>query len=1059
VLQPLGSQTIETRRGADDVVGRPAEVQALTREIARAHDGLACVTLEGEPGIGKTRLMAAAADLAQSAGFVVIGVAADEELHGPFLLARGLMTCAALRELTEGTPASEAVARAIGAVEGRDDPGLGTLPPEQKVLRTYDLAAVAIREAASLKPLAILIDDLQWADDDSTRLLRYVLRTTPQSPLFVSLAIRAEATAGVTEATTLLADLDRMGLLRRVRLARFPQAATGELLRRLLGGPVAPSTVATIHGQSEGVPFVAEELARAYRSGAALQNVDGTWTLGSRAERLLPSSVRTLVERRALRVPAPTRALLGEAAVLGRSFRIGDLEALRRAVPSQDASASLADDLAPAIAAGLLTERTGGSADYVFTHEQVRQVSLTALPAARRRALDAAMVELLGGDAAPDVSLAAVAQHAIAAGDLERAAALSVRAADVALRSRAPEEVLRIVESALLVATAAHDRVRLLRARDDALAMMRRSSERLETLAELGALVDALGEQDAQLDVLLRRAATFRADGDHAEAAVIARDARARAKERGAQRLELLAALELGQDLLRSDLGEGTMGIPAEADLDGAREAYSSAVQLAQATGDVSAEASATRELGVVALGRLLAAYQGLVEAGGLDRVRAELAAGATLEQIVQGGALQPDHDEAERHFQRALELFERLGDRRGVMSSVIGLAQAAWGTEIRFGFAQRIEDIRRLWTRMRSFTTETERAAADAQMLFGTAVFSLAKGAYDLALRRGEQAHRAARVLGDRTIEFAAAGIVARTHFALGEVAEAQPWIERAAAAAAAAPTVTRTGLLEVWRTECAAASGDAAATRDHLQRLLAPREQEKPAERCGFFADAALASMRLAVAQGDEPLIELSRSAADEVVTVAGSLPGHPPYGSQARAALAAAGSRGDKAAASELAIRALKDWDAAQIDDIPLALFLTLGQALATSGPPEEWERLRVRLGQSAALIAQRIVDDEIRARFFRGPDGKELVRLAGRPEGWAAAPRATAQPSEIDAADHDLLRLLADGRTNREIADALGLDTAVVAERFARLFARIQVGSRAEATALALREGIV
>src|SRR5439155_13760707 len=115
VLRPISSMTIEMHRGADDIVGRPAEVQALTREIARAHDGLACVTLEGEPGIGKTRLMVAASDLAQNDGFVVIGVAADEELHGPFLLARGLMTCAALRELTDGTAASEALARAIGA--------------------------------------------------------------------------------------------------------------------------------------------------------------------------------------------------------------------------------------------------------------------------------------------------------------------------------------------------------------------------------------------------------------------------------------------------------------------------------------------------------------------------------------------------------------------------------------------------------------------------------------------------------------------------------------------------------------------------------------------------------------------------------------------------------------------------------------------------------------------------------------------------------------------------------------------------------------------------------
>ena len=1052
--------TMETRRGADDVVGRPSEVQALAREITRAHDGLACVTLEGEPGIGKTRLMAAAADLAARAGFVVIAVAADEELHGPFLVARGLLSCAALRTATDGTPASEALARATHAVEGRDDPGLGTLAPEQKVLRTYDLAALAIREAARIQPIAILIDDLQWADDDSTRLLRYVMRTTPQSPLFLSLAIRSEATAAVTEATTLLADLDRMGLLRRIRLARFPQATTGELLRRLLGGPVAPATVAAIQGQSEGVPFVTEELARAYRSGAALQNVDGTWTLGARAERLLPSSVRTLVQRRALHVPAPTRALLGEAAVLGRVFRIADLEALRSAVPSEDASASLADDLAPAVAAGLLAEQAGGGADYAFTHDQVRQVSLAALPAARRRALDAAMVELLGGDSAPDASLGVVAQHAIAAGELERAAALSVRAAEVALRSRAPEEVLRIVESALLVATAANDRVRLLRARDDALAMLRRSSERLETLAELGALADALGDRDAALDIQLRRAAALRAEGDHAEAAAIAREARDRANERGSSHLELQADLELGQDLLRSDLGESTMGLPLEADLGGAKEAFSAAVQLAQAAGDLSAEASATRELGVVALGQLLGAYQGLVDAGGLEVMRERLAAGATPEQIVKGGALAPHHAEAQERFQRALELFEQLGDRRGVMSSVIGLAQAAWGPEIRFGFTQRIEDIRRLWTRMRSFTTETERAAAEAQMLFGVTVFGLAKGSYDLALRRGEEAYRAARVLGDRTIEFAAAGYVARVRFVLGEVTEAQPWIERAAAAAAAAPTVSRAGLLEVWRTQCAAASGDVPSTRDHLQRLLEQREGEKPAERCALLADPALAAMRLALARGAEDLVALAQAAADEVVALAESLPGHPPYASQARAVLAAlAASRGDHATAGQLCVRALKDWDAAQRDDIPLAFLLTLGEVLSGSGPEGEWDRVRLRLGQTMALIAQRTVDDEIRARFFRGPLGRELVRLAGTQEGWASAPQHASERSQLEPGDTDLLRELADGRTNREIADSLGLDIAVVAERLARLFARIQVGSRAEATALAFREGMV
>ena len=61
-------------------------------------------------------------------------------------------------------------------MSGEDDPGLANLPADQRLLRTFDLGAVAFRALAGQQALAVLIDDLQWADDDSLRLLRYVVR-------------------------------------------------------------------------------------------------------------------------------------------------------------------------------------------------------------------------------------------------------------------------------------------------------------------------------------------------------------------------------------------------------------------------------------------------------------------------------------------------------------------------------------------------------------------------------------------------------------------------------------------------------------------------------------------------------------------------------------------------------------------------------------------------------------------------------------------------------------------------------------------------------------------
>ena len=83
--QALCPLAFQMRRDSSTIIGRKAELAAIESELAAALQGLSAVALEGEPGIGKTRLVLATCELASGRGFVPVAVAADEELRGPFL--------------------------------------------------------------------------------------------------------------------------------------------------------------------------------------------------------------------------------------------------------------------------------------------------------------------------------------------------------------------------------------------------------------------------------------------------------------------------------------------------------------------------------------------------------------------------------------------------------------------------------------------------------------------------------------------------------------------------------------------------------------------------------------------------------------------------------------------------------------------------------------------------------------------------------------------------------------------------------------------------------------
>jgi DNA-binding NarL/FixJ family response regulator len=1065
-LQPFSPLALKVRRATGAVVGRPVELGAIQQELAAATSGrLAAVTVEGEPGIGKTRLLLAASDIAAAQGFTTIAVAADEEIRGPFLLARWIVGSPEATSTAGETPARVALGNSLDALTGRDDPGFESLPPDQKLLRTLDLGAVAIRTLAEERPLALLIDDLQWADDDSLRLLRYVVRSAGASPIFLMFAIRPEELAFVNEAVNLLADMERLGLIRRLKLVRFTQVETADFLGHLLGGKVNPASAAIMHAQAEGVPFVVEEMARAYRDAGMIQEIDGVWTVSKNAERLVPSSVRTLISRRAARLPEETKTTLAEAAVLGRHFSLKDLQALKIELDGGEiAFEALDENLMPAVAAGLLNQHPHDSpADYGFAHEQVREFAAAALTPARRRAIHAAIVDLLTvGEPAPE-SLPLLAHHAKAAGDAPMCVRFSLQAIGNALETSAPEEVLRVIELALPIASTPQDRVALLQARDQALEMLRRPSERLEALAELAALAEALGDSELETQVQLRRAATLRVSEEWDQATDLARRVRDLAISRGDSKNELAASLEVGQDLMRSAIGEGYTLSLVDVDPDGAEEAYRRAAELAEELGDDSSLAAASRELGTIASAKVRDWFVERYLAGEGVELQGRIAAGATPSDLLEGTPVAAQAMESMQLFERALELYERIGDRRGAMSALIALAYTTWGPEIHFGSGagRHIEEIRRVFSRLEGMTKESERSVAEAQMLFGVHVFSRAKVIPDLALFRGEEAHRQARLIGDRSLEFLAAGGTALAHLDLGQVDEAEEWLDRAAATAAESPTPFRARQLETWRGLWRAAAGDAEGMRSHLERAVQlAAEQGRPAARCEALALLALEAARLGAERKDDELLTVAEGAATEAKSMTELLTGHPPWGAQADAALSrVALARGNADEAVQSARSAYAALEEALHEDAHIEVLLPAAEAIIAGGSEEEAGAIRTYLQITLAMAAQRTMDEGIRVRWLRGPVGRELVKLAGSLEGLKMGSVDTDGNGSLNESDLELLRPMIEGLTNHEIAARLGLDEEVVARRLAEIFARIGASSRAEATAFAFRENVV
>ncbi|MBT2232181.1 BTAD domain-containing putative transcriptional regulator [Nonomuraea sp. NEAU-A123] len=436
-------------RGPLPFVGRAAELGALRgllKETVRGGAGFALVT--GEPGIGKTRLVHEAVAHAQASGFqVAVGRCATVEGAPAFFPWTAVLEQLAIPEELHS----------IGWAPSGED-------PEGARFRAYRVAERALTTAAARRPLAIVLDDLHWADASSLSLLRYLADVLERQPMAILCTARTDAP------------------LARVREA-FARRHAVQVLLEGLGlndiARLAPESSEALRDRTGGNPFFLTELIRTGELRDAL-----------------PLGVRDVVRARVGALPRPAAELLELAAVAGREFEVSVVAEMAEL----DLGAAV-ERLDPAIATGLIEAGLYGR--FRFPHALVQEALAETLPVLRRAALHARAAratERLPGSATPE-RLATAAHHwflAAPAGFAGQAWRAARRAAGAAGGLGAYDMAAELLERALPMLAAdpgasAADRVDLLLALAEARHGSGDARGRRAVLAEARHLAAAAG--------------------------------------------------------------------------------------------------------------------------------------------------------------------------------------------------------------------------------------------------------------------------------------------------------------------------------------------------------------------------------------------------------------------------------------------------------------------------------------------------------------------------------------------------------------------------------------
>jgi AAA ATPase domain len=458
------------------LVGRASAVAALERAVGEAAGGQGgLVFITGEAGIGKTALARETAQHAAEGGVLVLWGSCREGPGVP-----GFWPWVeVLRAYGDRVGSSSLTQQVSGAATGLagllpelgsglaetilpwgpgSEPGhTSVLPdgaPDQAGVdatdrfRMFDAVAMLLRQAAGTQPVLVVLDDLQWADAGTVRLLRFLVPDLSRSRLLVVGAYREEEVEAAGHPLRgLLAELAARAEL--VPLAGLSATEVAALMAQVGEAPPDGELAGVVHRRTGGNPFF-------------VQQVTQLAVLGSGAPGQIPVGVRDAIERRLARLPQACTELLAVAAVAGPELRPELLAQVTGRSPTEVARLLEVAVNARVLTVPTSTATTVGLGPMRFAHDLFRECLYEGLEGSARRRLHArlaAALEAMGPPVRPGLAAELARHRALAVPEVEPAAALAVtrRAAAEATGRLAHEEAAGHYARAVWLASLAGD--------------------------------------------------------------------------------------------------------------------------------------------------------------------------------------------------------------------------------------------------------------------------------------------------------------------------------------------------------------------------------------------------------------------------------------------------------------------------------------------------------------------------------------------------------------------------------------------------------------------------
>lgn len=438
------------------LIGRAHDLMTLRLLVERAKSGQGQIALlSGEAGIGKSRLVAEVKTSVLASDFLVVQgncFPTDHAIpYAPLLdLLRALL---ASHELTQSVREVQLVTQAFLpllpeiARQLPDNPLLPPLPslhPEQEKRRRFEILAHFFTTRASRQPICLIVEDLHWSDETSLEFLHYLARRCPAHPLLLLLTYRSDEIP--PDLRHFLAQLDREHLAQEIPLVHLARDEVDTMLHAIFALPRSARVelVDPLYALTEGNPFFVEEMLKSLIASGSLAYADGSFQRKELDEVSLPRSAQDAVQQRTAHLSEQALHVLTLAAVAGRRFDFSLLQQLTHY--DEQHLIALMKEL---LVAQFVVEES--AEQFAFRHALTRQAVYASLLVRERRALHrtiASVIESLS-ESSPDSRLSDLAYHFYEAQMWEKAAAYGQRAGEQAYRLYTPHAVLEQVAHAL----------------------------------------------------------------------------------------------------------------------------------------------------------------------------------------------------------------------------------------------------------------------------------------------------------------------------------------------------------------------------------------------------------------------------------------------------------------------------------------------------------------------------------------------------------------------------------------------------------------------------------